>query len=203
MARTVRRTTIAEVLDIALELERKTMELYAEFMRAFGAIEELRRFWFGMARHEAAHCGALLLVESILRGDPDLGGETKILFDTSTGVRLRSLLTAYRREVRHGITPDRAFEMAVDLEGSELEDVVVDLLQVVRDPGWRDQAVKMLIHDMGDLSYFIEKYTRDEKLLARADALVERRMGRAHPSGEVAVATARPRRARSATPRAR
>jgi hypothetical protein len=201
VARTIRRTTIAEVLDVALELERKTMELYTEFMRAFATTEELRRFWFAMARHEAAHCGALMLVECILRGDPDLGGETRILFDTSTGVRLRSLLTAYRREVRHEITPRRAFEMAVDLESSELEDVVVDLLQVVRDPGWRDQAVKMLIHDMGDLSYFIEKYTRDEKLLARADALVERRMGRAQAAS--AGTTTRARRPRAAAPRSR
>jgi hypothetical protein len=68
--------------------------------------------------------------------------------------------------------------MALDLEGSELEDVVVELLQVVKDPGWRDQAVKMMIHDLGELSYMIEKRTRDAKLLKRADALMERRMAR-------------------------
>ena len=67
--------------------------------------------------------------------------------------------------------------MAVDLEGSELEDVVVDLLQVVPDPAWREQAVKMLIHDIGDLSYMIETHTKDAPLLARADALLERRLG--------------------------
>jgi hypothetical protein len=178
MAGTLRRTTIVEVLAVALELERKTMELYAEFVRLFQDDEELRRFWFNMARGEAAHCGALMLVEAIVRNDPGLTGEAKILFDTSTGIRLRSLLTAYRREVRRGVAPARAFEMAIDLESSELEDVVVDLLQVVRDPGWRDQAVKLLIHDLGDLSYMIEKRTRDEVLLARADALLERRMGR-------------------------
>jgi len=175
---TVRRTTIVEVLDVALELERKTMELYAEFVRVFEADDELRQFWFNMARGEAAHCGALMLVEAIVRNDPTISGDAKVLFDTSTGIRLRSLLTGYRRELRRGITPARAFEMAIDLESSELEDVVVDLLQVVRDPGWRDQAVKMLIHDMGDLSYMIEKRTRDEHLLKRADALIERRMGR-------------------------
>ena len=181
MAGTLRRTTIAEVLAVALELERKTMELYADFVRLFQKDDELRRFWFNMARGEAAHCGALMLVEAIVRNDPGFTGDAKILFDTSTGIRLRSLLTGYRREVKRGVTPGRAFEMAIDLEGSELEDVVVDLLQVVRDPGWRDQAVKMLIHDLGDLSYMIEKRTRDEVLLARADALIERRMGR--PSG--------------------
>jgi hypothetical protein len=178
MPGSVRRTTIREVLETALELERKTMALYADFVRVFTADDELRQFWFNMARHEAAHCGALMLVECVLQNHPDLGGEAKILFDTSTGIRLRSLLLGYRRELKRGVTPERAFEMALDIESSELEDVVVDLLQVVRDPGWRDQAVKMLIHDMGDLSYMIEKHTRNDRLLARADALVERRLGR-------------------------
>jgi hypothetical protein len=36
--------------------------------------------------------------------------------------------------------------------------------------------VQMLIHDLGDLSYLVERYTKDEALLARADALVEHRM---------------------------
>ena len=124
-----------------------------------------------------------------------------MLFDTSTGIRLRSLLAGYRRELRRGITRERAFEMAVDLESSELEDVVVDLLQVVQDPGWRDQAVKMLIHDLSDMSYMIEKHTKDERLLARADALVERRIGRRGTTPAAARSAAR-RRA-SAARRAR
>ena len=193
MQRSVRRTTIPDVLDVALELERKTMALYAEFVRIFADDPELRQFWFHMARHEAAHCGALMLVDCVLRNDPDLGGETKVLFDTSTGIRLRSLLAAYRRELRRGITRERAFEMAVDLESSELEDVVVDLLQVVQDPGWRDQAVKMLIHDLSDMSYMIEKHTKDERLLARADALVERRIGRRGTTPAAARSAARRR----------
>jgi hypothetical protein len=69
--------------------------------------------------------------------------------------------------------------MAIDIEGSELEDVVVDLLQVVRDPMWRDQAIQLLIHDLGDLSYMVEKFTKNEHLLGRADRLVEHRVGRA------------------------
>lgn len=176
MASQVRKTTIFEVLDVALKLERKTMALYAGFLSTFHDNEELRQFWFNMARGEAAHCGALMLVECILRDDPDFGSDAKIRFDMSTGVRLRSLLAGYRREQRRGVTAERAFEMAVDLEGSELEDVVVDLLQVVRDPGWRDRAVKMLVHDMGDLSYMIEKFTNNTELLARADALLESRV---------------------------
>ena len=54
--------------------------------------------------------------------------------------RLRALLGAYVHEIREGVTFERALEMAVDLEGSELEDLVVDLLGVVRSERWRDSG---------------------------------------------------------------
>lgn len=172
-----RRATIREVLDSAIELERKTMQLYTAFVRTFKATDELRGFWFAMARHEAGHCGALTLVESLIESDPVLVGDRKVWFDDTTVARLRALLTAYLKEARRGVDIERALTMALDIESSELEDVVVDLLQVVKDRRWRDQAVQMLIHDLGDLSFMIEKHTRDEALLARADELVDRRVG--------------------------
>ena len=172
-----RRATIREVLDTALELERKTMQLYAALVRSFKDEEPLRSFWFSMARHEAGHCGALGLVESLIETDPSLAGNHKVWLADATVVRLRALLAAYLREVRRGVDIRRALEMTLDIESSELEDVVVDLLQVVTDRRWRDQAVQMLLHDLGDLSFMIEKYTSDRALLARADELVERRVG--------------------------
>ena len=172
-----RRTTIREVLDTAIELEKKTMALYVTFVKAFPRPEEVRNFWFGMARHEAGHCGVLALVESIVESDPNTAGKTRIWFDPTTVTRLRSLLAAYAREARAGVTLERAFEMAIDLEASELEDVVVDMMKVVKSPEWRQRAIQLLIHDLGDLSYMIERHTPNEGLLARADALVERRVG--------------------------
>ncbi|HYR95440.1 MAG TPA: hypothetical protein VEM57_01840 [Candidatus Binatus sp.] len=172
-----RRTTIREVLDTAIELEKKTMALYVAFVKLFPRPAEVRNFWFGMARHEAAHCGALALVEGILESDPRAAAKTRIWFDPTTATRLRSLLSAYLREARSGLTLERAFEMAIDLEASELEDVVVDMMKLVKSPEWRERAIQLLIHDLGDLSYMIERYTPNEPLLARADALVERRVG--------------------------
>jgi len=52
------------------------------------------------------------------------------------------------------------------------------MLSVVKDPEWRQRAIQLLIHDLGDLSYMIERHTRNESLLARADALVEQAAGR-------------------------
>src|SRR5512139_316606 len=121
-----RRVTVREVLDTAIELEKKTMALYVAFVQAFPRPEEVRNFWFGMARHEAGHCGALALVESIVQSDPEL--------DDTTVSRLRSLLAAYQREVKTGVSLERAFEMAIDLEASELEDVVVEMLSLVKSP---------------------------------------------------------------------
>lgn len=179
-----RRVTIREVLDTAVELERKTMQLYTLFVTIFRDDDELRRFWFSMARHEAGHCGALALVESLLESDPSLVGARKVWFDERTVVRLRALLTAYIKEARSRVMIERALAMALDIESSELEDVVVDLLQVVKDARWRDQAVQMLIHDLSDLSFMIEKYTGDEVLLARADELVDRRVGGLRPGAQ-------------------
>ena len=172
-----RRATIREVLDIAIELEKKTMALYVTFVKAFPRPEEVRNFWFGMARHEAAHCGALSLVESILESDPRAAAKAHVWFDPTTVTRLRALLAAYQRETRSGVGLERAFEMAIDIEASELEDVVVDMLKVVKNPEWRERAIQLLIHDLGDLSYMIERHTPNEKLLARADALIERHVG--------------------------
>ena len=172
-----RRTTIRQVLDTAIELEKRTMALYVTFVIRFTRPEEVRNFWFTMARHEAGHCGALALVESIVESDPQRAAKARVWFDPTTVTRLRSLLNAYLREARAGVTLERAFEMAIDLEGSELEDLVVDMMKVVRSPRWRERAIQLLIHDLGDLSYMIERYTPNEALLARADALVERHVG--------------------------
>ncbi len=176
LRRRPQRATIKDVLRTAVDMEKKTMALYMRFARLFQDPEELRTFWFAMARHEAGHLGALALVESVLDSEPTVAEGSKVWFDPSTVVRLRALLNAYAREASKGISVERAFEMAIDVEGSELEDVVVDLLQVVKEKTLRDQAVKLLIHDLSDLSLMVEKFTNNEALLARADELVERRV---------------------------
>src|SRR5690242_4362127 len=120
-----RRATIREVLDIAIELEKKTMALYVHFVKRFPRPAEVRNFWFSMARHEAAHCGALALVESILESD-HAAARTRLWFDPTTATRLRALLAAYRREGSGRGSPGRAVEVAIEPAASELEGRVVE-----------------------------------------------------------------------------
>lgn len=86
------------------------------------------------------------------------------------------MLQAYNQETATGLSIERAFAMAIEIESSELEDVVVELLQLVKEKIIRDHAIKLLIHDLSDLSYMIERYTQDEDLLSQVDALVEHRL---------------------------
>ncbi len=161
-----------------MELERRTMHLYCLFESQFGEREELRAFWFDMAQHESRHFGALALVAGFLEGASkrQVRGATGL---TPARVRhLRRLLDRLSAEAERGVSLERAFEIALEIEGSEIEDVVLDLLQSLKGEGERERAVKLMIHDLGDLSYMIEKHTHNQQLLARADELLEHQVVR-------------------------
>jgi hypothetical protein len=168
---------LQRLIDAAMELERRTMQLYCLFESQFDRPEPLRRFWFDMAQHESRHFGALALVSGLLEG-------ARRAMPTSIGLtpkrvqHLGRLLDRFHREVRSGISLERAFEISVEIESSEIEDVVLDLLRSLKGEAERERAVQLLIHDLGDLSYMIEKYTNNHALLAQADALLESRVGR-------------------------
>lgn len=168
---------LRRLIDAAMELERRTMYLYCAFESQFSEIDELRRFWFDMAQHESRHFGALALVAGLLESaSTRLRAATAL---TPARVRhLQRLLAAFEAEAERGVTVERAFEIALDVESSEIEDVVLDLLQALKGEAERERAVKLLIHDLGDLGYMIEKHTSNHALLERADRLLEQQVGR-------------------------
>jgi len=150
------------------------MRLYVEIGNRFRGRPKVREFWLRMARHEAGHCGALMLIQTVIES-ASTAPTSAVWFDRHTIVRLQALLTAYLREARKGVSLARACEMAVDIESSEIEDLVSDLLGVVHDRAWRERAMAMLTHDMEDLAALVEKVCGKGALSERARALVERR----------------------------
>ncbi len=168
---------VQELIERVRHLEQLAMATYVKLARRFQDQPELSRFWMSMARHEAAHVGALDLLR-VLAGD-SLGPSA--LPELADGVAaaeeaLIELHDAADRVAR----PADAFALAVDLESLEVEEILFDLFGSLADHEQRDQAEQMLVHDLSDLSLMIEKYTNDESLLERADALVERHVGRRH-----------------------
>ncbi len=162
----------------AMALERRTMQLYCVFETQFSGIKELRAFWFDMAQHESRHFGALALVASLLDSASPRHLAAAHGLTPSRVEHLRRLLSRRLAEARRGISVERAFAIALEVEGCEVDDVVLDLLEALKGEAERERAVQLLIHDLGDLSYMIEKHTADHALLARADALLERQVGR-------------------------
>lgn len=151
------------------------MTVYVRLGERFRDTADLHAFWMSMARHEAAHVGALELLETMLEQS---GLEIQL---PESGMHIEAAaaaIEAVSAKCRPGISIAEAFELAIELEGGELEDLVLDLIHSLTDAAQRDQAAMMLVHDLSDLSLMIEKYTGDDDLLARADALVERHVDR-------------------------
>jgi rubrerythrin len=187
---------LRKLIEAAMDLERRTMQLYCRFESLFPKPDEVRAFWFDMAQHESRHFGALALVRGLLESTPDRTLPAAPTLKREHVVRFRDLLSAAEREVEEGgVTLTRAFEIALAIEGSEIEDLVLDLLHVLKGESERERAVQLLIHDLGDLSFMIEKYGRSKALLAEADRRIEQQVGRLRGSRKLrAKRPAAPRR---------
>ncbi|MGH7815461.1 MAG: hypothetical protein ACREQI_15845 [Candidatus Binataceae bacterium] len=166
--------TTREVLDAAIALERQSMALYARLAKLFAGKSGLQDFWFGMARDEARHVGALDLVSTVLDQEGALDKKCPVSLEDATIVRLRNLLNRFQREAAAPIRLERALEMALELEETELEDVVSELLKALQTPDEYERCLRLLVHDLGELSYMIERHSANAALLARCDALVNR-----------------------------
>ena len=185
---------LRKLIEVAMDLERRTMQLYCRFETLFPKPEEVRRFWFEMAQHESRHFGALALVAGLLESAPERTLPAAPALTREHVVRFRELLSAAETEAERGLTLPRAFEIALAIEGSEIEDLVLDLLAGLKGETERERAVQLLIHDLGDLSYMIEKYGGSKALLARADARIEQQLFRLRGAGTTASKPPRPRR---------
>ena len=97
-----------------------------------------------------------------------------ISLEDATIVRLRALLEKSQADATPGIKLDRALEIALEVEETELEDLVSDLLKALQAPDEYERCLRLLVHDLGELSYMIERHSADPALLSRCDALVNR-----------------------------
>ncbi len=166
--------TTREVLDATIALEKQSMALYVRFAKCFAHDRKLQDFWFAMARDEARHVGALDLVTTVLDQESMLDKPSPISLEDATILRLRALLDKAQRDAAPGIALDRALEIALEVEETELEDLVSDLLKALQAPDEYERCLRLLVHDLGELSYMIERHSQDPALLARCDALVDR-----------------------------
>ena len=165
--------TTREVLNTTIALEKQSMALYASFAKLFSSNPRFHDFWFDMARDEARHVGALDLVTTVLELEGKLDQPSPISLDDSTIVRLRDLHSHFEKSSKPGLAIEAALKIALEVEETELEDLVADLLKAVKSDEY-ERCLRLLVHDLGELSYMIEHHSEDPDLLQRCDALVNR-----------------------------
>jgi hypothetical protein len=164
--------TTRELLETTIALEKQSMALYARFAKIFHHDARLHEFWFNMARDEARHVGALDLVSTVLQFEDVLDTPSPIAIRAEDTERLRTLLTQYLNEPADTLALDRALAIALAVEETELEDMVGDLLRALKQNDEYQRCQRLLIHDLGELSYMIEQHCHDPALLQRCDELV-------------------------------
>jgi rubrerythrin len=167
-----------KLIAVAMEFERRTMQLYCRYENLFCEPDEVRAFWFDMAEHESRHYGALAMVAGLLESAPERTLPAAPTLTRAHVEHLRDLLDKAEAEARTAIPLTRAFETALAIESSEIEDLVLDLLSALKGERERERAVQILIHDLGDLSYMIEKFSPSRGLLAKVDKLIEQQVNR-------------------------
>ncbi len=164
--------TTREVIETTIALEKCSMALYARFAKIFTGQSRLHEFWFDMARDEARHVGALCLVATVLELEGVIDGPTPVPVQEAEMTRLREMIDHYMAEPDSAFAIERALAIAVEVEESELEDLVGDLLQALQERGEYERCQRLLVHDLGELSYMIEQHCQDPALLSRCDELV-------------------------------
>jgi hypothetical protein len=162
--------TTREVLETTIALERQSMALYARFAKIFASDPALHEFWFAMARDEARHVGALNLVLTVLDLEEVLDKPSPVPIRAVE--KLRGLLANYLGEPAEAMPLERALAIALEVEETELEDMVGDLLRALDQADEYERCQRLLVHDLGELSYMIEQHCHDPGLLQRCDELV-------------------------------
>jgi len=166
--------TTRQVLEAAIALEKRSMSVYARFAKAFAADQRMADFWFGMARDEARHLGALELVRTLLDFEGILDRVSPVTLDQRAVARLSEILERGVREA-NDLTIEAALKIALEIEQTELEDKVGDLLKALKQHDEYERFMRLLVHDLGELSYMIEQYCHNPEMLKRCDELIERR----------------------------
>jgi len=165
--------TTRELLETTIDLEKRSMALYARFAKIFADDRTLHEFWFGMARDEARHVGSLDLVLTVLEFEGVLDKPSPIPVREGAVEHLRETLERHLTEPAEKLPLKRALAIALEVEETELEEMVGDLLRALQQHDEYERCQRLLVHDLGELSYMIEQHCQDPAMLQRCDELVD------------------------------
>ncbi len=115
-----------DALSLLIALEERVARVYFVFFRTFRTDPDMARCWWEMARDEYGHVGLLKMVRDLVPADAEAG---------QIGSRLWALVDLVERCEQEASAVqglERALELAVQLETSELDPLGHRIVQSVR-----------------------------------------------------------------------
>lgn len=114
-------------LERFAEIERLAAKVYFQLSHLFPHHAELREFWWQMAMDEEQHASVLLACKTIVDKVPRETMNPSV--NQQTAGRLEAQLQSYLDEGSRSISVDRAFNIALEMETSELDIIYTQLLE--------------------------------------------------------------------------
>ncbi len=158
-------------LERFAEIERLVSKVYFRFSHLFLHNPELRDFWWQMAVEEEQHACILLACKAIVENFQDKSVDAEILQEKAD--QLKTQISTYLRKGTPSITMEEAFQIALELESSELNAIYSGLLHSC-DPKiaktMENVGVSVSVHKQ-QLASAILRFVRDQELRAAAEHL--------------------------------
>jgi hypothetical protein len=110
------------------ELERLVSRIYFRFSHLFLEDRELRDFWWGMAREEEQHACILLACKALIENYDDESLDPSISREKAQ--ELEAKLLSYLAQGTPSLTREEAFQIALELESSEIDAIYGKLVQL-------------------------------------------------------------------------
>jgi hypothetical protein len=165
---------MTEVLGRCSILEQRVADIYSQFAGSLNDDKELESFWLGMAEEEKHHGKILAAEKAALEVDSDTG-----YFMPEFPAKLAemdTLLKLVEEKARTGVTKDEAFDLALQLEQSELNTIYRDLVLMGRAAvklmaRHMDESLSLPKHQQG-LVEGVKRFRPSEEIRQRAEAWV-------------------------------
>jgi hypothetical protein len=176
--------TLAEIFDSCQEIELRHAKLYATLSLRLGSVDErLARFWEQMSTEEWQHYILVDFGRSVCT--QAFGLQTPAADVPNVSIQqIMEALDAHERKVNNeALTLHEAFEIAIEIEGSEADTIYMYLLSTIKKAIYQSdqtylmsritQVAKNMRTHVDHLIDATRRFSKDPDLVRRAHALKE------------------------------
>ena len=163
---------MTEILGRCSTLEQRVSEIYEQFAHSLPDYEfSLKSFWLGISADEQQHARTLAAEKAALEFEADPGYFMPEY--PAKLVTLDAMIKQIEEKARQGVTKDEAFNLALDLEQSELNLIYRDLVLTGRAAVKLmarsiDQSLRLLQHQRGIVEA-VKRFLPESSIQQRAE----------------------------------